>query len=134
MNDTKKLTTAELFATAKLPLGWFGDQGKCCREAHEGAEAALVELEHRVGAMGSVMRAAVDALRRIGKTSAADPLTGDQCRDLVKTREALESALTDAPVVFTLEEVDDALQSMRNSVMERLSAMRIRKNGPEDHS
>ena len=78
----KEPTTAELFSTARRPLGWMGDDGNDCHEAHADAEHALALLERR---MGALIRAADLVLGSGGVGGLTE----------------LRAALTDAPPVFT---------------------------------
>lgn len=124
-------TTAEAFDTQRLWLNALPPQSRA------DAKANLSLLERRMGAMGRAAQLAVSAL---------DALLGDSDlpsddRPGVLAMQALRAALTDAPDVYTREEVDGVLrvvahqgsaarmdeplmQGMRISVMERLTAMR----------
>lgn len=95
-------STAEAFATVRSSM-------EACGSVHDVSGRALSLLERRMGAMELAARDAVAVLHSIGQTKADAPLTGDQCAEMTRVKARLHYALTDAPPVFTLEEVQTAL-------------------------
>jgi hypothetical protein len=127
-------TTAEAFATAcRSAEVWKGcidavELGAAAQAAHGRLIDALSWLARRMGAMDAAARTAL-RVAELGSSMTSGQIS------------ALRFALTDAPPVFTLEEVDEVLrtvahqgsaarmdeplmQSMRTSAMERLTALR----------
>jgi hypothetical protein len=103
-------TTAEAFATVRKVLGRYPE----CQQDEvddDNAQDALSLLERRIGTMG---RAAHEVVR----VALTGPGTIEP--DVFKAVQRLELALTDAPPVFTLEEVTgtaDELESIAEELM-----------------
>lgn len=135
-------TTAEAFATAHAGLK---DAKRGCSAAGERAlehvERHLSLLERRMGAMARALQGAMGWMRKDGGAKTG----GEPCKHAGGCKwqraEAVllagEAVLTDAPPVFTLEEVTDAMldaskdmkgddtpADFRDYVRERLSALR----------
>jgi hypothetical protein len=92
-------TTAEAFATLEKGMQEWGralENDPVERKAHAASRAALSLLERRMGAMAR-------ALQRLEMF-----LTGPTRHDLPSLDE-VRTALTDAPAVFTLDEVEEAV-------------------------
>jgi hypothetical protein len=137
-------TTVELFATVRGPLsdwqrGCVVGSGNVDRAAY-----ALALLEHRMGALARALSDAVSAMERaemdVGRIGIDGPIGRGAEKDVLdglsSAAEAARAALTDAPEVYTREEVEDVCDAvysdcagdsgfkMLAEVKHRLSAMR----------
>lgn len=126
-------TTAEDFATvrAAIPLS--------CTDQNKKASAALSRLARRMGAMGCLLRriagtpsAAIEDTDRLETNWMTETVWRDDgADDTCPTAAEVRDALTDAPAVFTLEEVKAAMTAQFGpahpdvrKTLERLAAMR----------
>jgi hypothetical protein len=99
LGSNSEPTTAEAFATLEKGMQEWGralENDPVERKAHAASRAALSLLERRMGAMAR-------ALQRLEMF-----LTGPTRHDLPSLDE-VRTALTDAPAVFTLDEVEEAV-------------------------